>query len=124
VAFERAAELRRDFWEAINNQALVLYELGQADAAIERWRRVLQIRPEAAEPNLALAAAVFERGPESRREALERASQALDSEPNYVLDSYQQEQLWGPKLRSTTQRLLEVPELRADVDRAQANASP
>jgi tetratricopeptide (TPR) repeat protein len=124
AAFGRAAELRRDFWEAINNQALVLYELGQAEAAIERWRRVLQIRPEAAEPNLALAAAMFERGADSRREALERASQALDSEPNYVLDSYQKEQLWGPKLRSTTQRLLELPELRADVERAQANASP
>ncbi|MCU0528048.1 MAG: tetratricopeptide repeat protein [Cyanobium sp. Prado107] len=123
TAFERASELRRDFWEAINNQALVLYEQGKAERAIERWRRVLQIRPEAAEPNLALAAAVFERGPEGRREALERAAQALDAEPNYVLESYQKEQLWGPRLRSTTRRLLEIPELRVDVERAQANAS-
>jgi len=123
TAFERAAELRRDFWEAINNQALVLYEQGKAERAIERWRRVLQIRPEAAEPNLALAAAVFERGPEGRREALERAAQALDAEPNYVLESYQKEQLWGPRLRSSTRRLLEIPELRVDVERAQANAS-
>ncbi|MCP9927104.1 tetratricopeptide repeat protein [Cyanobium sp. CH-040] len=123
TAFERAAELRRDFWEAINNQALVLFEQGKADRAIERWRRVLQIRPEAAEPNLALASALFERGPQGRQEALERAARALDSEPNYVLESYQKEQLWGPRLRSTTRRLLEIPELRADVDRAQANAS-
>jgi tetratricopeptide (TPR) repeat protein len=124
TAFEKAAELRRDFWEAINNQALVLFELGQVDQAIGRWRQVLQIQPEAAEPNLALAAAVFERGSEGRREALDRASQALASEPDYVLASHQEEQLWGPKLRSTTQRLLSLQELRADVERAEANASP
>ncbi|MEX1315518.1 MAG: tetratricopeptide repeat protein [Synechococcaceae cyanobacterium] len=123
-AFERAAELRRDFWEAINNQALVLYEMGQVDSAIVRWRRVLEIRPEAAEPNLALAAAVFERGAEGRREALDRAGKALASEPDYVLDSYQEEQLWGPKLRSSTRRLLALEELRADVERAEANANP
>ncbi|MEO1002098.1 MAG: tetratricopeptide repeat protein [Cyanobacteria bacterium J06638_7] len=123
-AFAKAAELRRDFWEAINNQALVLYELGQVEEAIRRWRRVLEIQPEAAEPNLALAAAVFERGAEGRREALDRASKALAVEPDYVLDSHQEEQLWGPKLRGTTQRLLELQELRSDVDRAEANAGP
>jgi tetratricopeptide (TPR) repeat protein len=41
AAFERATRLRKDFWEAINNQALVLYEQGEVDRAIERWRRVL-----------------------------------------------------------------------------------
>ena len=124
TAFDRAARLRKDFWEAINNQGLVLYEQGQVDRAIERWRRVLQIKPDAAEPNLALAAALFQRGAAGRQEALERASQALDSEPDYVLDSYQKDQLWGPKLRQTTQLLLQQAELKADVDRAQANANP
>jgi hypothetical protein len=41
-----------------------------------------------------------------------------------VLDSYQKEQLWGPRLRQTTQLLLQQPELKADVDRAIANANP
>jgi tetratricopeptide (TPR) repeat protein len=124
AAFERATRLRRDFWEAINNQALVLYEQGEVDRAIERWRRVLAIKPDAAEPNLALAAALFQRGVTGRQEALQRASQALDSEPDYVLDTYQKEQLWGPKLRQTTQLLLQQVELKADVDRAMANANP
>jgi hypothetical protein len=48
----------------------------------------------------------------------------LDSEPDYVLDSYQKEQLWGPRLRQTTQLLLQQGELKADVDRAMANANP
>ncbi|MFM9103900.1 MAG: tetratricopeptide repeat protein [Cyanobium sp.] len=124
AAFERASRLRKDFWEAINNQALVLYEQGDADRAIERWRRVLEIKPDAAEPNLALAAALFQRGAGARQEALKLASQALDSEPDYALDSYQKEQLWGPRLRQTTQLLLLQPELKADVDRALANANP
>jgi tetratricopeptide (TPR) repeat protein len=123
-AFERAARLRRDFWEAINNQALVLYEQGDVGRAIEHWRRVLEIKPDAAEPNLALAAALFPRGGANREEALQRAGKALNSDPNYVLESYQKEQLWGPKLRSSTQLLLLQPELKAEVDRAQANANP
>jgi tetratricopeptide (TPR) repeat protein len=124
TAFERATRLRKDFWEAINNQALVLYEKGETERAIERWRRVLEIKPDAAEPNLALAAALFQLGGAARQEALQRASQALDSEPDYVLDSYQKEQLWGPRLRQTTQLLLQQGELKADVDRAMANANP
>jgi hypothetical protein len=41
-----------------------------------------------------------------------------------VLDSYQKEQLWGPRLRQTTQQLLQQGELKTDVDRAMANANP
>ena len=123
AAFERATRLRRDFWEAINNQGLVLYEQGDVDRAIERWRRVLEIQPDAAEPNLALAAALFQRGEAARQEALKLATQALDSEPDYVLDSYQKEQLWGPRLRQTTQLLLLQAELKPAVDRALANAN-
>ncbi len=124
AAFERASSLRKDFWEALNNQGLVLFEQGQNKAAIQRWRQVLGIKPDAAEPTLALAAGLFASGPEGRSEALELAGKALDNDPNYVLESYQKEQLWGPKLRSTTQQLLLLGELRPVVDRALANASP
>jgi tetratricopeptide (TPR) repeat protein len=123
-AFERASQLRKDFWEAINNQALVLYEQGRTRDAIDRWRSVLRIKPDAAEPNLALAAGLFSSGAAGRQEALERAGKALAAEPNYVLESYQKEQLWGPRLRSTTQNLLLQAELKPYVDRAMANASP
>jgi tetratricopeptide (TPR) repeat protein len=123
-AFERASGLRKDFWEAINNQALVLYEQGKTEQAIDRWRRVLAIKGDAAEPNLALAAALFQRGGAAREEAMVRAGRALDAEPNYVLDAYQKEQLWGAKLRASTQLLLLQNELRTTVERAQANANP
>ena len=119
-AFERASKLRSDFWEAINNQALVLYEQNKDAEAIKRWRRVLEIKP-AAEPNLALAAALNSKTP-GNPESLELAAKALAEEPNYVLESWQKEQLWGPKLRSAAARLFTDPALKADVERAQANA--
>lgn len=124
AAFERASTLRRDFWEAINNQGLVLYEQGKTREAIERWRRVLRIKPSAAEPMLALATGLYSSGPRERSEAVELAGRALDSDPNYVLDSYQKDQLWGPKLRSAAQVLFADPALRASVERATANANP
>lgn len=121
-SFERAASLRKDFWEAVNNQAIVLFERGQTREAIQRWRQALRLRPGAAEPTLALAAALFVENANDVTEAITLATQALDADPNYVLPSYQQEQLWGVKLRASTAQLLSRSELRTVVERAQANA--
>lgn len=121
AAFEKAAGLRRDFWEAINNQALVLFEQRHDDEAIRRWRRVLQINPTAPEPMLALAAALHRQHP-GDAESLDLARQALAGEPNYVLERYQKEQLWGERLRAATRALLAEAALKPDVERAQANA--
>jgi len=121
AAFEKAAGLRKDFWEAINNQALVLFEQRKDDAAIARWRRVLKISPTASEPMLALASALNVRQP-GNSESLELAHRALAAEPNYVLESYQKEQLWGSRLRMATASLLTQAALKPDVERAQANA--
>ena len=120
-AFERASKLRSDFWEAINNQSLVLYEQRKDAEAIQRWRSVLAIRPSAAEPMLALAAALNAQDP-SNSESLDLAKRALAGDPNYVLSSYQQEQLWGTRLRDATSVLLANASLKGDVERAQANA--
>ena len=121
LAFERASKLRSDFWEAINNQSLVLYEQRKDAEAIQRWRSVLAIRPSAAEPMLALAAALNAQDP-SNSESLDLAKRALAGDPNYVLSSYQQEQLWGTRLREATSVLLANASLKGDVERAQANA--
>ncbi|MCX5945654.1 MAG: tetratricopeptide repeat protein [Cyanobacteria bacterium] len=121
AAFEKAASLRPNFWEAINNQALVLFELGKPAEAISRWRQVLRIKADAAEPSLALAAALNGLKP-GNQEAIELANRALAAEPNYVLESYQKDQLWGPRLRAATHRLVHRNELKASLERAQANA--
>jgi len=121
VAFEKAASLRPNFWEAVNNQALVLFELGKPTEAISRWRQVLRIKAGAAEPSLALASALNGLKP-GNQEAIELANRALAAEPNYVLESYQKEQLWGPRLRAATRQLVRRNELKASLERAQANA--
>ncbi|WP_392351246.1 tetratricopeptide repeat protein [Parasynechococcus sp.] len=120
-AFEQATGLKPSFWEALNNQALVLYEMGQRDEAIVRWRRVLTIDNNP-EPMLALAAALHRRGG-AEQEALTLAKDALAGNPNYVLPLHQVEQLWGPQIRQATADLLMRSELRDTVERAQANAT-
>ena len=122
-AFEQASGLRKDFWEAINNQGLVLFEAGRSGDAVIRWRRVLKIKPDAAETTLALATALYVGGEGNRAEAVRLTEAALAADPNYVLDSFQKEQLWGPKLRTASRQLLALPELKSAVERATANAS-
>jgi hypothetical protein len=63
-------------------------------------------------------------GNADRTEAIRLASKALTDDPNYVLDSYRKEQLWGERLRNATRILLALPELKSIVDRANSNATP
>ena len=120
-SFEQATALRSDFWEALNNQALVLFELDNQKEAIRRWRRVLSLK-ENPEPMLALAAALHQSKP-TQQEAIRLATRALAEEPNYVLEGHQSEQLWGVKIRDAAAALLAEPELKASVERARANAT-
>ncbi len=121
-AFEQATAIKPSFWEALNNQALVLFEMGKTPEAIKRWRSVLSIKRNP-EPMLALAAALNQQSP-GDAESLELALQALAEDPNYVLPGHQKNQLWGSKLRHATDVLLTTPSLRGAVERAEANADP
>ena len=121
-AFEQATAIKPSFWEALNNQALVLFELGNAPEAIKRWRSVLSIKRNA-EPMLALAAALNKQTP-GDAESIELARKALAEDPNYVLPGHQENQLWGSKLRQATDVLLSQPNLQGVVERAEANADP
>ena len=119
-SFEKATEIKPNFWEALNNQALVLFELGQHNEAIRRWRQVLKLEQNA-EPMLALAAALHQKGEQS--EAVLLAKEALSKNPNYVLPLHQKEQLWGSHVRQATANLLREAALASSVERAQANAT-
>ena len=121
-AFEKATDLKPMFWEALNNQCIVLFEMGNTNEAIQRWRRVLAIERNA-EPMLALASALYKRNP-GDEEAIDLARKALKQDPNYVLPTHQKDQLWGVKLRLATRKLLNSPALKEAVDRAEANADP
>jgi tetratricopeptide (TPR) repeat protein len=122
-AFQQAATLRTNFWEAINNQGLVLFERGRRPEAIKLWRKVLTIKPTIAESSLALAAALHSEQNGKSEESFRLAESALADDPNYVKEDYQKEQLWGPKLREAARRLLAEPSLKPAVERAKANAT-
>ncbi len=123
TSFNKAASLRQYFWEAVNNQGLVLFELDRRPEAMDRWRKVLSSKADAAETSLALGTSLLLTNPQQRTEALRLANNALNEDPNYVKESYQKEQLWGPKLRAAARNLLSQPELKAAVERASANAN-
>lgn len=123
TSFNKAASLRQNFWEAVNNQGLVLFELDRRPEAMDRWRKVLSSKADAAETSLALGSSLFLTNPQQRAEALRLANNALNEDPNYVKESYQKEQLWGPKLRAAARHLLSQPELKSAVERASANAN-
>ena len=55
-------------------------------------------------------------------ETINLAIQALVKEPDYVLDAYQKDQLWGAKLRQATQVMFRDERLRGSVDRAMGMA--
>lgn len=121
-AFEQATTIKPSFWEALNNQALVLFEMGNTSEAIKRWRSVLTIKRNA-EPMLALAAALNKQKP-GDSESIDLARKALAEDPNYVLPGHQENQLWGLKLRQATEILLSEGALKGAVERAEANADP
>ena len=121
-AFEKATSIKPSFWEALNNQALVLFEMGNTSEAIKRWRSVLKIKSNA-EPMLALAAALNKQKP-GDTESIELARKALAEDPSYVLPGHQENQLWGLKLRQATETLLSEGALKSAVERAEANADP
>lgn len=123
ASFNKAASLRKNFWEAINNQGLVLFELDRRSEAMDRWRKVLISKPDVAETSLALGSSLLLTNPQQRAEALRLAKNALNEDPNYVKESYQKDQLWGPKLRAAARNLLSQPELKSAVERASANAN-
>ncbi len=119
-AFEKATQLKASFWEALNNQGLVLFELGKTKQSITLWRRVLTINKNA-EPMLALAAALH-KTQQNKNEAIALAKEALTQNPSYISSKHQKEQLWGEKLLEATKELLKHPSLRNTVENALTNS--
>ncbi len=119
-AFKKATDIKPKFWEALNNQGLILFELGRKKEAIKTWRKVLVITKNA-EPMLALATALY-KTEKIKAESIELAREALITDPNYVSAIHQEEQLWGPNLRQAAQELFSEPVLISDVKKAIANS--
>ena len=121
IAFEKATELEPNFWQAINNQALVLFEQGKKEKAIILWEKAIKIKNDP-EPMLALAVANYENN-NDKDNSIKIAKKALLENPNYVLAIHQKEQLWGEKLRKATANLFKDPKMSTSVTKALKQAN-
>ena len=109
--FEQSVEIKPDFWPAINNQGLAYFETNKINQAIELFEQAITIEDNA-EPLLGLAASLRMK---DIKLALQLAKKALTKNPNYVDYDYRKEQLWGEKLQTSTEILLQNDQLQKDV---------
>jgi tetratricopeptide (TPR) repeat protein len=109
--FDKSIKIKPDFWQAINNQGLAYFEKNNIDLSIKLFESAISIQ-ENAEPLLGLASCVRINDIEL---AIQLAKKALDKDPKYVNYNYRKEQLWGEKLQTSTEILLQNEQLKKDV---------
>ena len=116
IAFKISSRINSNFWQSINNEGLVLYELNNSKEAILKFKSALKISNDA-EPMLALAIALFSLDKKSS-ESLNLAKKALKAKPQYISKNYQAKQLWGKKLQKSAQLLFKIKEMKKAVKEA------
>ena len=119
--FDKSVKIKPDFWQAINNQGLAYFEKNNIDKSIKLFEKAISIQDDA-EPLLGLASCLRLK---DIKVALELAKKALNKDPNYVNYEYRKQQLWGERLQTSTEILLENDQLQKDVISAKSkiNAS-
>ena len=114
--FDKSIKIKPDFWQAINNKGLAYFEKDNKDLSIKFFEKAISIE-ENAEPLLGLASCVRMK---DIKLAVELTKKALAKNPNYVDSDYRKEQLWGEKLQTSTEFLLQNEQLQQDVRMAKS----
>jgi len=119
--FDKSIKIKPDFWQAINNQGLAYFEKNNINLSIKLFESAISIQ-ENAEPLLGLASCLRIN---DTKLAIKLAKKALAKDPNYVNYDYRKEQLWGEKLQTSTEILLQNDQLQEDVilAKSKTNAS-
>ena len=102
----------------MNNIGLILYEQGDIKNAISQWQQAItkanNAKQPAAEPQLALAVALYNQGNQSdRQRGLAMGEAAIRIDPRYAELEFLKENLWGTRLLSDTKKFLELPSIQA-----------
>ena len=116
IAFKKSSKINSSFWQSINNEGLVLYELNKFKDSESKLRTAFEISNDA-EPMLALAIVLYSLDNKST-ESLNLAKKALKSNPKYVSQDYQTKQLWGKKIQKSAQLLFKNKEMKKVVKEA------
>ncbi|HEY9884693.1 MAG TPA: tetratricopeptide repeat protein [Thermosynechococcaceae cyanobacterium] len=93
------------------------YESGDVDEAIRRWRAAVAIDAKAAEPQLAMAVALYVKG--DREQGLKLGETAIQTDSRYSDLKFLKENLWGNRLLADTKKFLETPRIKATIAQAQ-----
>ena len=109
--FDKSIKIKPDFWQAINNKGLAYFERNNINLSIKLFESAISIE-ENAEPLLGLASCI---NIQNNKLAIQLAKKALAKDPKYVDYDYRKEQLWGEKLQTSTEILLQNNELQTDV---------
>ena len=109
--FDKSVKIKPDFWQAINNQGLAYIEKNNINLSINHFEKAISIQDNA-EPLLGLASCLRIK---DIKLALQLARRALSKNPNYVSYDYRKEQLWGEKLQTSTEILLQNDQLKKNV---------
>jgi len=117
--FDKSIKIKPDFWQAINNQGLAYFEKNNINLSIKLFERAISIQ-ENAEPLLGLASCIRVN---NTKLAIQLAKKALAKDPKYVNYNYRKEQLWGEKLQTSAEILLQNEQLKKDVILAKSKIS-
>jgi len=109
--FDKSVKIKPNFWQAINNQGLAFFENGNINQSIKHFEKAISIQ-ENAEPLLGLASCLRTK---DIKLSLKLAKKALTKDFNYVNYDYRKEQLWGEKIQTETEILLQNDQLQTDV---------
>ena len=109
--FDKSIKIKPDFWQAINNKGLAYFEKDNIDESIKLFEKAISIEDNA-EPLLGLASCLRIK---DIKLALKLAKKALTKNYNYVNYEYRKDQLWGEKLQTSTEILLQNDQLQTDV---------
>ena len=114
--FDKSVKIKPDFWPAINNQGLAYFEQDKMTESINFFKKAIAIE-ENAEPLLGLATCLRV---QDIHLALQLVRKALNKEPKYVSYEYRKEQLWGNKLQTSVEILLQNDQLQKDILKAKS----
>ena len=109
--FDKAIKIKPNFWQAINNKGLAYFEKNNINLSAKLFEEAISIE-ENAEPLLGLASCLRIK---DINLSIQLAKQALTRNHNYVNHNYRKEQLWGEKLQTATEILLQNEHLKNDV---------
>lgn len=123
--YQQALDTDKLFLPALINIGLAQYEQGNPTEAIASWQKVVKAhdalktqeqQPELkAEPQLAVAIALFARG--EKPQSLKMGEDALSLDGRYGDINYLRDNLWGERLLTDAQAFLATPQMQAAVTR-------